>query len=165
MKHAWLAMILLVSATALQAQAGPSADCSRVPRAATGSERRMAVDSAVGAADFSAIDSREKAEELFRRGGLEKLLLFPPDFGGEDVPPNTLYVPAGVAALKARIENDVIGPMADKDEITQYSARPEYQGRSFIPIAITIRAYDPGEFTCTINIWGDALARTKATGP
>jgi len=155
MKHVWLTMALLVPATALQAQAGPTADCSRVPQVA-GSERQVANDSTVGTLDFSAIDSREKAEELFRRGGLEKVFLFPLDFGGEDIAPNILYVPVGVAALKARIENEVIGPMADKGEVNQYSARPEYQGRSLIPTAITIRAHDPGEFTCTIPIWGGA---------
>ncbi|MFL5384941.1 MAG: hypothetical protein ACJ8GN_20675 [Longimicrobiaceae bacterium] len=155
MKHVWLMMALLAPATALQTQAGPSADCSRVQQVA-GSDGRMTNDSTVGTRDFSAIDSREKAEELFRRGGLEKAFLFPLDFGGEDIAPNILYVPIGVAALKARIENEVIGPMVDKGEVTQYSARPEYQGRSVIPIAITIRAHDPGEFTCTIHIWGGA---------
>jgi hypothetical protein len=34
-------------------------------------------------ADFSEIDSREKAEALFRRGNLEKLFLMPLEFGGE----------------------------------------------------------------------------------
>jgi hypothetical protein len=38
---------------------------------------------------------------------------------------------------------------------------PEYQGKSFIPIAIKIVASDPGEFSTTINIWGEALARDK----
>lgn len=51
--------------------------------------------------DFSAIDSREKAEELFRRGEMEKLFLMPLEFGGTDDPRNTLYVPAGIAAAKA----------------------------------------------------------------
>lgn len=43
--------------------------------------------------------------------------------------------------------------------ITQYSAEPEYQGRSFIPISIKIVASNPREFSSTIYIWGDALAR------
>jgi hypothetical protein len=36
--------------------------------------------------DFSAIDSQAKAEELFRRGDLEKLFLMPLEFGGQDIP-------------------------------------------------------------------------------
>ena len=99
--------------------------------------------------DFSKIDSQAKAEELFRRGELEKLFLMPLEFGGQDIPVNTLYVPVGVADLKAGIDNNVIGPLAAEGKITKYTATPEYQGKSFIPIAI--------------NIWGEALARGEQT--
>jgi hypothetical protein len=109
--------------------------------------------------DFSGIDSQEKAEELFRRGDLEKLHLTPLEFGGEDIPVNTLYVPVGLAAVKAGIDNNIIGPLIAQGKITNYTATPEYQGNSFIPIAIEVVASDPGEFKTTINIWGDALTR------
>ena len=111
--------------------------------------------------DFSAIDSQEKAEELFRRGDLEKLHLMPLEFGGEDIPLNTLYVPVGVAAVKAGIDNNIIGPLAAEGKITKYTATPEYQGQSFVPIAIKIVASNPGKFTTSIHIWGDALTRNK----
>ncbi len=109
--------------------------------------------------DFSAIDSQAKAVEMFERGELEKLFLMPLEFGGTDNPLNTLYVPIGVAAIKAGIDNNVIAPLVSEGRITKYTASPEYQGKSFIPIAIKIVASDPGEFTTTINIWGEALAR------
>jgi hypothetical protein len=109
--------------------------------------------------DFSAIDSREKAIELFEWGELEKLFLMPSEFGGVDNALNTLFVPVGLASIKAGIDNNVIAPLAADGKITHYSAMPEYQGRSVIPIAIKIVASDPGEFTATINIWGEALAR------
>ena len=109
--------------------------------------------------DFSDVDSQAKAAALFRRGELEKLLLLPELFGGEDIPDNTIYVPVGVAAVKAGIDENVIGPLAAEGKVTRYTAEPEYQGTCFIPIAITITASDPGEFTTTINIWGDALGR------
>lgn len=112
-----------------------------------------------GAPDYSSIDSREKAEALFRRGDLEKLFLIPQEFGGEDNPLNTLYVPVGLAEVKARIDNNVIGRLAAEGKITKYTATPEYQGKSFIPIAIKIVAFDPGEFMTTITIWGEALTR------
>jgi hypothetical protein len=111
--------------------------------------------------DFSGIDSRAKAEALFRRGDLEKLFLMPLEFGGQDIPANTLYVPVWVAAVKAGIDENVIGPLAAEGRITRYTATPEYQGRSFIPMAIKIVASDPGEFSTTINIWGEALARDE----
>jgi hypothetical protein len=109
--------------------------------------------------DFSRIDSREKAEELFRRGDLEKLFLMPLEFGGEDNALNTLYVPIGVGEIKASTDNNVIGPLVSEGVVSRYKAEPEYQGDSFIPIAIKITAWDPGEFTCTLNIWGEALGR------
>ena len=109
--------------------------------------------------DFSTVDSRAKAMELLEQGDLEKLFLMPLAFGGTDNPLNTLYVPVGVADIKADIDTNVIGALAAEGKITKYMASPEYQGRSFIPIAIKIVASDPGEFTTTINIWGEALSR------
>lgn len=109
--------------------------------------------------DFSEIDSQAKAKELFHRGDLEKLFLIPLEFGGEDIQDNTLYVPVGVAAIKAGIDNNVVGPLAAEGKITKYKATAEYQGKSFIPISLTIMASDPGEFHTTINIWGEALTR------
>src|SRR5262249_13993911 len=111
--------------------------------------------------DFSGIDSQSKAEELFRRGDLEKLFLMPLEFGGQDIPLNPLYVPVGSAGVKADIDNNVIGPLAAEGKITNYTATPEYQGNSFIPIAIKIVASEPGQFSTTINIWGEALTRSE----
>ena len=109
--------------------------------------------------DFSDVDSPAKAEKLFRRGELEKLLLLPAVFGGEDGPDNTLYVPVGVAGVKEGLDNNIIAPLAAEGKVSQYKAEPEYQGDSLIPIALKITASDPEEFVTTINIWGDALGR------
>ena len=111
--------------------------------------------------DFSGIDSKAKAEELFRKGDFEKLYLFPLEMGGEEIDLNMLYVPIGVAGIKSGIDNNVIGPLAAEGKITQYKAEPEYQGNSFIPIAIKITAWNSGQFTTTINIWGEALGRKE----
>lgn len=108
--------------------------------------------------DYSSIDSLAKAVELFDRGELEKLYLMPLEFGGSDIPVNTLYVPIGVADIKDGIDNNIIGPLAAEGKITKYTASPEYHGKSFIPIAIKIVASEPGEFTSTINIWGNAIS-------
>ena len=113
--------------------------------------------------DFSSVDSREKAEDLLRRGDLEVLYLQPLDLGGQDHPLNTLFVPVGTAAIKARTDENVIGPLAEEGKVSKYKAIPEYQGDSIIPIAITIIASDPGEFKMTINIWGDAINREPKT--
>jgi hypothetical protein len=109
--------------------------------------------------DFSDIDSQKKAVAAFRRGDLEKLFLMPLDFGGQDIPDNVLYVPIGVADVKDGIDTNVIRPLIEKGKVSEYTAEPEYQGDSFIPIALKITAKNPGEFTTTINIWGEALER------
>ncbi len=109
--------------------------------------------------DFTNIDSQEKAEAGFLRGELEKLLLFPAEFGGTDDPHNVVYVPLGFAGIKSDIDRNIVRPLADQGKISRYEARPEYQDRSFIPMAINIVASGSGSFTTTINIWGKALER------
>lgn len=109
--------------------------------------------------DFSGIDSQEKAEELFRLGQLEKVFLIPLEFGGQDNSDNYLFVPIGVPEIKAGIDNNVIRPLIEDGTVSQYSATPEYQGASFIPIALKIVASNPGSFTTEINMWGEALGR------
>jgi hypothetical protein len=107
--------------------------------------------------DFSAVDSLAKAEALWREGLLERLFLMPPEFGGPDVPKNVVYVPIGLAAVKANIDINIIKPMVAEGKATRYTAVPRYQGNSFIPIAIDVTATDPGHFSGTIAVWGEAL--------
>lgn len=107
--------------------------------------------------DFSAVDSRDKAESLTLTGELEQLLLCPTEFGGTNSPGNILYVPRGFAAEKARIDLQIIAPLIREGKLSRYSARPEYQGSSFVPAAIHIVASEPGSFAATIAVWGDAL--------
>jgi len=105
--------------------------------------------------DFSAIDSREKALALLREGKLERLYLFPPEFGGKEIPQNTLYVPVGFAAIKSQIDG-TIAQMVKEGAVSQYAVVPEYKGDSFIPSKIKITTSNPekpGAFNPTINIW------------
>jgi hypothetical protein len=103
------------------------------------------------------VDSREKAEDLYRRGELTKLLLLPAEFGGQDIPINVVYVPGVAAELKRRIDANTIKPLAQKGQISRYKATPEYEGKSFIPSLIRISATDPGRFEGTVAIWGKAV--------
>jgi hypothetical protein len=107
--------------------------------------------------DFSTVDSQAKAEEMFARGDLEKLFLLAPEFGGPDAAHNVLFVPVGLANIKAGVDMNILAPLIAEGKVSQYKATPKYQGDSFIPISIEIRAWNPGEFTMTINIWGEAL--------
>lgn len=112
--------------------------------------------------DYRHIDSRQKAEDLCKRGELKKLLLLPAEFGGQDVPPNVIYVPEIAVELKARLDVNTIRPMAQKGLVSTYTATPEYEGKSVVPLLIRVLATDPGRFEGTINIWGRALEQKTA---
>jgi hypothetical protein len=107
--------------------------------------------------DYSTIDSVEKVEALVSRGELEKLLLLPEAFGGEDIPPNIVYVPLGFAAMKYRTDENVVAPLAAEGKVTRYVASPVYAGDSHVPIAIKIKATEPAQFEVSLAIWGEAL--------
>lgn len=111
------------------------------------------------------VDSLEKAEELYAQGQLERMLLFPTEFGGQDFPQNVVYVPVGFTAAKAEIDNNVISPLIRDGKVQAYSAVPEYEGTSFIPIVIEIAAWHPespdaSRIAGTLAAWGSALERT-----
>ncbi len=109
--------------------------------------------------DFSGVDTQEKALALVEEGKLEPLYLMPPEFGGPDDPRNIVYVPIGIADIKRGTDLNIIAPLVESRDVRNYSAVPEYRGRSFVPMAIKIVASDPKRFESEINIWGEALDR------
>ena len=112
--------------------------------------------------NFSSVNSRAKAEQLWQSGELQRTLLLPAEFGGEDIPPNVVYIPAFAVEMKSRIDVKVIKPLIADKKVTRYVASPEYEGDSFVPIAINISATDPGQFSARVAIWGRALADKQA---
>jgi hypothetical protein len=108
--------------------------------------------------DYSHVDSQEKAEELVSRGELARVHLVPPEFGGTDDPRNLVYVPPFVVELKRQTDANAIAPLVRDGRVRSYVATPQYEGASFVPAAIEIRASDPGEFETSLRIWGRALA-------
>jgi len=108
--------------------------------------------------DFSHVDSREKAEQLVSRGELTRLHLVPPEFGGTDDARNLVYVPPFVVELKQQTDANVIAPLVREGRVRSYAATPQYEGASFVPAAIEIRASDPAEFETSLRISRPALA-------
>ena len=109
--------------------------------------------------DFRSVDSPAKAAEFVRIGQLQRILLLPAEFGGEDIAPNCVFVPAWAAEKKAEVDNNIVRKLVSEGKVSRYRASPVYQGKSFVPGAITIVASDPGDFSMTINIWGNALEK------
>jgi hypothetical protein len=105
--------------------------------------------------DFTEVDSLEKTQALYQEGKLEKLYLFPLEFGGKEIPQNVLYVPPGIAEIKKGIDT-TIARMVQEGSVSSYVAEPEYKGNSFVPSKIKIKTSHPekpGAFEPTINIW------------
>ncbi len=115
----------------------------------------MANVSADTGLDFSHIDSKEKAIALSEKGELFKILLFPDEFGGQDIPQNVVYVPAGVPEIKDQITGTLIRFVKD-GLIDNLKVEPEYKRRSFVPSKIkmfTSHSGKSGQFNPTIEIW------------
>ena len=105
--------------------------------------------------DFSGVDSREKAVQLAQEGKLFKVLLFPAEFGGEDVPQNVVYVPAGFPEIKDKITGTLMR-FVQEGLIDTLQVNPEYKGNSFVPSKINMKTSHSGkagEFNPTIEIW------------
>lgn len=107
--------------------------------------------------DFSGVDSLEKAQALTQDGTLRKILLLPAQFGGADIPTNVIYIPPLAADHKDDIDTNIIRPLIRDGAVKSYVVTPAYNGRSFIPVSLTVIASDPKEFTATIGIWGVGL--------
>lgn len=107
--------------------------------------------------DLSFVDSRDKAVELAREGKLHKILLFPQEFGGQDVEQNVVYVPAGIPELKDQITSTLIKLVQD-GSIDNLKVEPEYKGTSFVPAKIKMHTSHSssdkkGQFNPVIDIW------------
>jgi hypothetical protein len=105
--------------------------------------------------DFSDVTSVEDAKRLEARGELVKILLFPEEFGGEDVPANVVYVPEVTAEIKNMITGTLIR-FVEEDLIDNLSVEPEYKGKSVVPSRIVMKATHhtkEGQFIPAIEIW------------
>ncbi|MDQ0464659.1 hypothetical protein QO010_002443 [Caulobacter ginsengisoli] len=105
--------------------------------------------------DYAAIKTREQAEALAGQGRLVRVLLFPVDFGGPDIPQNVTYIPSQFAEAEARIVATIVEAV-EKDEVDRLDVKPEYRGDSFIPARLIFRAWHsrkPGEIQQTLELW------------
>lgn len=85
------------------------------------------------------VHSREAAVQAYQAGELEKLYLFPIEWGGVDTEVNVVYVPSQVAAEKQAFDAEV-ARLAQQEKINGYEARPEYDDESCIPSRIVVKA-------------------------
>src|SRR5262245_61581958 len=91
------------------------------------------------APDYSHVTSQEAALKLAVEGKLFKILLFPKEFGGEDVAVNVVYVPAGIPEIKDKITGTLVRFYKD-GLIDELDVTPEYKGKSVVPAKIRLKA-------------------------
>ncbi|HEX7814026.1 suppressor of fused domain protein [Dyella sp.] len=105
--------------------------------------------------DFSDVSSRQQLEELAAEGLLEKVLLFPPELGGDDVPANTCFVSTAARKAKQKIDHDVV-ELLRTGHVNRYTASPAYRGQSFVPATIAIKAWSDGQppaLELIVDVW------------
>lgn len=107
------------------------------------------------ARDYSHVTSRQAAEAMVAKGELAAILLFPAEFGGEDVPENMVYVPPGISELKDQNTETLIR-FFKEGLIDNLTVTPEFKGESLVPSRIAIMATHStkaGTFEPSIEIW------------
>ena len=102
--------------------------------------------------DYSHIDSSEKVQKLCSDGELVKMHFLPLNWGGADIVENTIYVPAVVVEQKASLDT-IVENLLQEGLKLQYSATPEYKGKSFIASKVVIKVSGDREMEETIDIW------------
>ena len=104
---------------------------------------------------FSDVTSQEQALQLCKEGKLVELFLFPPELGGQKIPQNMTFVPPGIPEIKDQLTRTLIR-FFQEGLINSLNVTPEYQGASFVPSKIRIKAWHTeksGGFEPSIDIW------------
>lgn len=105
--------------------------------------------------DFSNVTSKEALMKLASEGKLVKLLMFPAELGGADVPQNVVYVPPGILEIHDQITEKLRALVKEGLQV-KLAVRPIYKGNSFVPAKIqmkTSHAEERANFERTIDIW------------
>lgn len=105
-------------------------------------------------ADFSGVDSHDKAAELAEKEILAPLYLMPLRFNGEESAANRLFVPPAVVTLKDRYD-DMVEKLLREGKVNGYACTPQYKEHSFVPSELEVTAKMDGKpvFSETIHIW------------
>jgi hypothetical protein len=105
------------------------------------------------AADYSAVDTHEKAWRLVEQGDLVALLMMPAMFGGDERPENIVFVPPAIADRKEQIDESVILPLIQAGAVVEYSVTPAYASGARVPVSLTITATSPEPHLYSLQIW------------
>jgi len=83
--------------------------------------------------------AREQLDSLLARGLVEKVLMWPAEFGGTDDPRNVTYLPQALAARKRAFDAEVRRHV-EAGEDMDFKVTPEYDSDSFVPARLHMEA-------------------------
>jgi hypothetical protein len=83
--------------------------------------------------------AREELDSLLSRGLVEKVLMFPAEFGGPDEPRNVAYLPRELAARKRAFDVEVRRRVVAGEDL-DLRVTPEYDSDSFVPARLHMEA-------------------------
>jgi hypothetical protein len=104
------------------------------------------------ALDYTNIDSKEKAIQLYQEKSLEKIYLMALDFGGDDSEVNIVYVPLTAKEQKERFDEKLVTWLMAGKELG-LKVEPQYKGKSFIPSKLIMKVTGEENLTEVIEIW------------
>ncbi len=105
--------------------------------------------------DFSQVKSRAAAQALADKGELVRILVFPAELGGQDVPENVVYITPEAAQARELIVG-TLRRFADDGLIDNLTVKPQYKGDSVVPSRLVMNATSSkkaGGFNPTIEVW------------
>jgi hypothetical protein len=83
--------------------------------------------------------AREELDSLLGRGLVEKVLMWPAEFGGNDDPRNVTYLPPALAERKRAFDAEV-RRRVEAGEDLDFKVTPEYDSDSFVPARLHMQA-------------------------
>jgi len=104
--------------------------------------------------DFSDVTSVAMARDRADKGELVKVLAFPAEVGGQDVPENSVYLPPAVVVARDRIVGTIVR-FAQDGLLTNLEVKPDYKGKSVVPSRITYHATGKktGDMDMVLEVW------------
>jgi hypothetical protein len=85
------------------------------------------------------LKAREELDSLLARGLVEKVLMWPVEFGGTDDPRNVTYLPLALVERKLAFDAEVLRRV-EAGEDMDFKVTPEYDSDSFVPARLHMEA-------------------------
>jgi hypothetical protein len=105
--------------------------------------------------DFTHVVTKVVAKALVAQGRLVRILLFPGELGGEDVPANVAYITPEAASVRFRVIA-TLSRMIRDGSIDKLDVEPTYKGDSVVPSGLRMTATKASEersLVETISVW------------